>query len=67
MKCGKVEKGLNCHGWVMGHGWGSHGGTSKMGEWGRNTALEMLHVSRAHVAQTLKCASSCSLKLDMFR
>ncbi len=23
MKCKKVEKGLKCHGWVMGHGWGS--------------------------------------------
>jgi hypothetical protein len=34
MKCQKVEKGLKRHGWVMGHGWGFHGGTWKMGAWG---------------------------------
>jgi len=34
MKHGKVAKGLKRHGWVMGHGWGSHGGTWKMGAWG---------------------------------
>jgi hypothetical protein len=44
MKCGKVEKGLKCHGWVMGHGWESHGGTWMMGAWGRNIAPESLHV-----------------------
>jgi hypothetical protein len=21
----KLKKGLKCHGWVMGHGWGLHG------------------------------------------
>jgi hypothetical protein len=30
----RLKKGLKCHGWVMGHGWGSHGGTWKMGCWG---------------------------------
>jgi hypothetical protein len=44
MKHGKIEKGLKCHGWVMGYGWGLHGRTWKMGAWGRNIALEMLHV-----------------------
>ncbi len=34
MKSGKVEKGFKHHGWVMGHGWGTHGGTWKMGTWG---------------------------------
>jgi len=28
----------------MGHGWGLHGGTWKMGAWGPNIAPEMLHV-----------------------
>jgi hypothetical protein len=31
MKHGKIAKGLKHHGWVMGHGWGLHGGTWKMG------------------------------------
>jgi len=38
MKCGKVEKGLKHH------GWGSHGGTWKMGAWGRNIVPKTLHV-----------------------
>jgi hypothetical protein len=29
----------------MGHGWGSHGGTWKMGAWGQNIAPKTLHVS----------------------
>jgi hypothetical protein len=40
----EVEKNLKHHGWVMGHGWGSHGGTWKMGAWGWNIAPETLHV-----------------------
>ncbi len=32
----KLKKGLKRQGWVMRHGWGSHGGTPKMGEWGWN-------------------------------
>jgi hypothetical protein len=28
-----LKKGLKCHGWFMGHGWGSRGGTWKMGVW----------------------------------
>ncbi len=50
MKHGKVEKGLKHYGWVMGHGWGLHGGTWKMGTWGRHIVLETLHVLRACVA-----------------
>ncbi len=49
MKHGKIAKGLKRHGWVMGHGWGLHGGTWKMGGWGQNIALEMLHVSVGNV------------------
>jgi hypothetical protein len=29
----------------MGHGWGLHGGTWKMGAWGQNITIEKLHVS----------------------
>jgi hypothetical protein len=36
MESRKVEKNLKHH------GWGLHGGTWKMGGWGRNIALEML-------------------------
>jgi hypothetical protein len=25
----KLKNNLKCHGWAMGHGWGSHGGTSQ--------------------------------------
>jgi hypothetical protein len=46
MESRKVEIFLKHHGWVMGHGWGLHGGTWKMGGWGQNIALEMLHVFR---------------------
>jgi hypothetical protein len=58
----KLKKGLKCHGWVMGHGWGLHRRTWKMGGWGRNIAPKTLHVlmgyvSRAPVAPTLK--STC--------
>jgi len=45
MKHGKIAKGLKRHGWVMGHGWGLHGRTWKMGAWGRNIAPKTLHVS----------------------
>jgi hypothetical protein len=41
----RLKKGLKRHGWVMGHGWRLHGGTWKMGRWGRNIATQMLHVS----------------------
>jgi hypothetical protein len=34
----KLKKGLKHHGWVMGYGWGSNGGTWKMGGWDRNIA-----------------------------
>jgi hypothetical protein len=27
----ELKKGLKHHGWVMGHGWGLHGGTWNMG------------------------------------
>jgi hypothetical protein len=72
MKHGKIKKGLKCHGWVMGHAWGSHGGTWKMDGWGQNIALEMLHVSvgyisQAQVARALKHALGHSSKLDMFK
>ncbi len=30
----KLKKVLKRHGWVMGHEWGLHGGTRKMGAWG---------------------------------
>jgi hypothetical protein len=43
MESRKVEKNLKHH------GWGLHGGTWKMGGWGRNIALEMLHVSVGNV------------------
>jgi hypothetical protein len=46
----KVEKVLKRHGWVMGHGWRSHGGTWKMGGWGQNIGLETLHVSVGYVS-----------------
>jgi len=72
MKCGKVDFLKKCYGWVMGHGWGSHGEKWKMGRWGRNIAPKMLHVSmgyvlRAWVAWASKCALGRLLKLDMFR
>jgi hypothetical protein len=57
----------------MGHGagWGSHGGTWKMGKWAQNVAHEMLHVSvgyilGAQVAHASKCALGRLSKLDMF-
>jgi len=64
-------KGLKHHGLVMGHRWGSHGGTWKMGTWGWNIALEMLYVLMGIClggsdCPALKCVSSCSLKLDKF-
>jgi hypothetical protein len=62
----KLKKGLKHHGWVTWHGWGLHGGTWKMGGWGRNIAPKMLHVSRAQATQTSKHAVGCPLKLDMF-
>jgi hypothetical protein len=42
-----------------------------MGKWGRNIALETLHVlvgyvSKAQTARALKCMLSHQLKLDMF-
>jgi hypothetical protein len=45
----KLKKGLNFHGWVMGHGWGLHGGTWKMGGWDRNIAFETCNVSMGYV------------------
>jgi len=51
----EVEKGLKHHGWVMGHGWGSHGETWKMGTWGRNIALETLHVLVSGMFHFLGC------------
>jgi hypothetical protein len=62
----KLKKGLKYHGWVMGHGWGSHGGTWKMGGWGRNIAPKMLHVLTVRATQASKHALGCLLKLDMF-
>jgi len=55
----------------MGHGWGSHGGTWKMGGWGRNIIPKMLHVlvgyvSRAWITQSLKRTLGSSPKVDMF-
>jgi len=51
----------------MGHGWGLHGGTWKMGAWGRNITIETLrYVSGAWVAQASKYVSGCPPKLDMF-
>ncbi len=52
--------------------WMGHGGTWRMDEWGRNIALEMLHVlvgsiSGAWVAQALKCVLGCPQKLDIFK
>jgi hypothetical protein len=50
-----------------------HGGTCRrMDEWGRNIALEMLHVlvgsiSRAWVAWALKHVLGCPPKLDIFK
>ncbi len=32
----ELKKGLKHHGWVMGHGWGLHGGTWNMGGWDQN-------------------------------
>jgi hypothetical protein len=46
MKHEKVEKGLNV---MDGHGWGSHGGTWKMGRWGQNIAFETLDISMGYV------------------
>jgi hypothetical protein len=34
----------------MGHGWGSYGGTWKMGAWDRNIAPKTLHVLGGRVA-----------------
>jgi hypothetical protein len=34
----------------MGYAWGSHGGTWKMDGWGRNVALEMLHVLVGYIS-----------------
>jgi hypothetical protein len=39
----------------MGHGWGSHGGTWKMGAWGQNIALETLHVLAKICFEGLGC------------
>jgi hypothetical protein len=55
----KLKKGLKHLGWVMGHGWASHGGTWKMGGRAQNIALKTLHplmgyVLGVQVAQTLK-------------
>jgi hypothetical protein len=68
----KLNKNLNCHGWVMGHGWGSHGRTWKMGGWGQNIILETLHVlvgyvSVARTAWASKRTLGSLLKLDMFQ
>jgi hypothetical protein len=68
----KLKNGLKHHGWVMWHGWQSHGGTWKMGGWGKNIAPETVHVSmryvlKAWVVRALKCASGHPLKLDMFQ
>jgi len=35
----------------MKHGWGSHGGTWKMGRWGQNIALKTLDVSTGYVSR----------------
>jgi hypothetical protein len=48
----------------MGHEWGSHGETWKMGRWGQNIAPEMLHVlvryvSKARATQASKHALGC--------
>jgi hypothetical protein len=51
----------------MGHGWGLHGGTWKMGTWGRNITPETLHVFRAQVTWASKCVLGRLLKCDMFR
>ncbi len=72
MKCGKVEKSLNHYRWIMGHGWGSHGGKWKMGRWGRNITPKMLHISMGYVlgawaSWASKRALGRLLKLDMFR
>jgi hypothetical protein len=52
--------------------WGMHGGRRKMDEWGRNIALEILHVlvgsiSEAWVAWALKHVLGHPPKLDMFK
>jgi hypothetical protein len=39
----------------MGHGWGLHGGTWKMGTWGPNIALKMLHVLLGICFRGLSC------------
>jgi len=41
----------------MEHGWGSHGGTWKMGAWGQNIALENLHVLAGICFGGLGCPS----------
>jgi hypothetical protein len=39
----------------MRHGWGSHGGTWKMGAWGQNIPLESLHVLVGNMFWGLSC------------
>jgi hypothetical protein len=73
LKCGKVEKGLKCHGSIMGHGWGLHMGTWKMGAWGQNIAPKILHVLVGNMFQGLELPKhqkrmlSRLLKLNMFQ
>jgi hypothetical protein len=55
----------------MGHGWGLHGGTWKMGRWGRNILPETLHVLVGYVygawaTQASKRALGHPPKLDLF-
>jgi hypothetical protein len=47
MKCWKVEKDLKFHGWVMGHGWGSHGGTWE--------SMEDVCMGLKHNSQNITC------------
>jgi hypothetical protein len=58
--------------WLMGHGWGSHGGKWKMSGWGWNIAPKMLHVSAGYVsgawvARASKCVLGRLSKLNMFQ
>ncbi len=71
-KCEKFLKGLKCHGWVMGHAWGLHGGTWKMDGWGRNIAPKTCnvlvgYVSGAQATRASKHMPGHPPKLDMFQ
>jgi hypothetical protein len=41
----------------MGHGWGSHGRTWKIGAWGQNIALKTLHVSMGICFRVSSCSN----------